>query len=107
MRRMHLGDVVAATAVTAFVVLISALDRTTQPVPRPMNGVGIALLVVSGMSVAARRVFPPAVFVISVAAPAAYIGLRVAGWPVYLVAVPPVVRLGFAAGRGALVALAG
>jgi Bacterial regulatory proteins, luxR family/PEP-utilising enzyme, PEP-binding domain len=86
MRRVHLGDVVAATTLTVFVVLISALDRTTQPVPHPMGGVGIALLVVSGMSLAARRAFPRAVFVISVAAAAAYIGLRLPGWPVYVVA---------------------
>jgi signal transduction histidine kinase len=89
----------AATALTAFVVLISALDRTTQPVPRPMNGVGIALLVVSGMSVAARRVFPRAVFVISVVAAAAYVGLRLPGWPVYVVAVTALVLLVFATDR--------
>jgi signal transduction histidine kinase len=99
MRRVPLGDVVAAVALTAFLVLISGLDRSTQLASRPMNGLGIALLVVSGMSLAVRRVLPRTVFVVSVAAAAGYIGLRFPSWPVYIGAVTALVLVVFATDR--------
>ncbi len=84
---------VAATTLTAFLLLVSTLDRSTQLAARPLNGVGVALLVVSGMSLAARRIAPRTVFVVSVAAAAAYVGLRFPGWPVYVGTVTALVLL--------------
>jgi signal transduction histidine kinase len=64
-----------------------------------MNGVGIALLVVSGMALAARRVLPRTVFVVSAGAATAYIGLRFPSWPVYIGAVIALVLVVFATAR--------
>ncbi|MFF4620488.1 sensor histidine kinase [Nonomuraea jabiensis] len=77
-------DVAAAVMLSAFMVAVSAEARVVQPEARPMTALGAALLVLSGSALAARRVAPLLSFSLAVGAAAAFLGMRFAGWPVYL-----------------------
>ncbi|MEU0568468.1 histidine kinase [Nonomuraea sp. NPDC005983] len=84
MRALPGLDVTAAVMLSAFMVAVSAEARVVQPEARPMTALGAALLVLSGSALAARRVAPLLSFSLAVGAAAAFLGMRFAGWPVYL-----------------------
>src|SRR5919198_5868987 len=63
---------------------VSLVARVTQPQARPVTALGLALLVVCGLALALRRPLPLLMFALAVGAATAYLGLRFAGWPVYL-----------------------
>jgi hypothetical protein len=92
-RRLLATDVAVAVALCAFMVPVSAIVRTTQPAARGLSTVGVALLALSGLVLALRRVRPYLAFTVSVAAAAAYLALRYPGWPVYLGAVVALISL--------------
>ncbi len=82
--RVAAADLVAAIALAAFMPAVSLAARTTQPHARPITVVGVMLLVGCGLAIALRRTSPIAAFLISVSAAVAFLGLRFAGWPVYI-----------------------
>ncbi|WP_433216464.1 sensor histidine kinase [Microtetraspora malaysiensis] len=82
--RVPAWDVAAAVMLSAFMVAVSAAARVVQPEARPVTTLGVALLVLSGAALAGRRVAPLLSFTLAVGAAAAYLGMRFAGWPVYL-----------------------
>ncbi|MEU8193459.1 hypothetical protein AB0C10_06720 [Microbispora amethystogenes] len=84
MRAGSVVDVATAVIVAAFMALMSLFARVTQPEARSVTALGLALLVVCGLALALRRVSPLLAFTLTVGAAVAYLGLRFAGWPVYL-----------------------
>jgi signal transduction histidine kinase len=83
-RAVRVLDVVAAATLAAFMAAVSVVARVTQPNARPVTALGLALLVVCGSALALRRPLPLLAFTVAVGAAVAYLGLRFAGWPVYL-----------------------
>jgi signal transduction histidine kinase len=83
-RAVRVLDVAAAATLAAFMPAVSVVARVTQPNARPVTALGLALLVVCGLALALRRPLPLLAFTVAVGAAAAYLGLRFAGWPVYL-----------------------
>ncbi|WP_204078228.1 sensor histidine kinase [Planotetraspora phitsanulokensis] len=84
---MRAGSAVdAATAVifAIFMALMSQVARVTQPEARPVTALGLALLVVCGLAFALRRINPLLTFTLTVGTAVTYLGLRFAGWPIYL-----------------------
>jgi signal transduction histidine kinase len=77
-------DVAAAVTLAVFMAAVSLVARVTQPEARPVNGLGLALLLVCGLALALRRPRPLLTFGVMVGAAVAYLGLRFGGWPVYL-----------------------
>ena len=77
-------DVAAAVTLAVFMAAVSLVARVTQPEARPVNGLGLALLLVCGLALALRRPRPLLTFSVMVGAAVAYLGLRFGGWPVYL-----------------------
>jgi signal transduction histidine kinase len=77
-------DLVAAATLAAFMAAVSVVARVTQLDARPVTALGLALLVVCGLALALRRPLPLLAFTVAVGAAVAYLGLRFAGWPVYL-----------------------
>jgi signal transduction histidine kinase len=77
-------DVAAAVTLAVFLAAVSLVARVTQPQARPVNGLGLALLLVCGLTLALRRARPLLTFGVMVGAAVAYLGLRFGGWPVYL-----------------------
>jgi signal transduction histidine kinase len=75
---------VAAVALAVFMPTVSLAVRTTQPDARPITVVGVLLLIGSGLAIALRRTSPVAAFGLSVGLAVAFLGLRYAGWPVYI-----------------------
>ncbi len=67
-------DVALALFVTVIQVLSAAIPVPLEPVSTPVSGVGYALLIVSGVAVAARRLRPVAVFVVTAVASLIYFG---------------------------------
>jgi signal transduction histidine kinase len=92
-RAVRAIDVAAAATLAAFMAGVSLVARVTQPEARPVNALGLVLLVVCGLALALRRPFPMAAFIVAVGAAVAYLGLRFAGWPVYLGAFAGLVAL--------------
>ncbi len=86
-------DVAAAVTLAAFLAGVSVVARVTQPEARPVTALGVALLVGCGLALALRRVMPLLAFTLAVGAAVAYLGLRFAGWPVYLGAFAGLVAL--------------
>jgi signal transduction histidine kinase len=86
-------DVAAAATLAAFMASVSVVARVTQPDARPVTAPGLALLVVCGLALALRRPLPVPAFTLAVGAAVAYLGLRFAGWPVYLGAFAGLVAL--------------
>jgi signal transduction histidine kinase len=86
-------DVAAAVTLAAFMTAVSVVARVTQPEARPVTALGLALLLVCGLALALRRAFPLLAFTLAVGAAVAYLGLRFAGWPVYLGAFAGLVAL--------------
>jgi DNA-binding CsgD family transcriptional regulator len=86
-------DVAAAVTLAAFMAAVSVVARVTQPDARPVTALGLALLVVCGLALALRRALPLPAFTLAVGAAVAYLGLRFAGWPVYLGAFAGLVAL--------------
>jgi signal transduction histidine kinase len=77
-------DVAAAVTLAVFMAAVSLVARVTQPDARPVNGLGLALLLMCGLALALRRPRPLLTFSVMVGAAVAYLGLRFGGWPVYL-----------------------
>ncbi|GII29751.1 sensor histidine kinase [Planotetraspora mira] len=73
-----------AVIFATFMALMSQVARVTQPEARPVTALGLALLVVCGLALALRRVNPLLAFTLTVGTAVAYLGLRFAGWPIYL-----------------------
>jgi signal transduction histidine kinase len=86
-------DVAAAVTLAAFMAVVSLVARVTQPEARPVTALGVALLVVCGLALAMRRTMPLLAFTLAVGAAVVYLGLRFAGWPVYLGAFAGLVAL--------------
>ncbi|HEX8860694.1 MAG TPA: sensor histidine kinase [Actinomycetes bacterium] len=84
MRGIRALDVAAAVTLAVFMAAVSLVARVTQPEARPVNGLGLALLLVCGLALALRRPRPLLTFGVMVGAAVAYLGLRFGGWPVYL-----------------------
>jgi signal transduction histidine kinase len=83
-RTVRAFDVAVAVTLAGFMARVSLVARVTQPEARPVTAVGLALLVVCGLALALRRAAPLLAFTLAVGAAVAYLGLRFAGWPVYL-----------------------
>ncbi|MDR0359817.1 MAG: hypothetical protein LBJ87_10215, partial [bacterium] len=77
-------DVLAGTAVAAALVLLTPVTRVHQADAIPFDWAGGLLLAVCGLSLAVRRRWPLATYVVGVGAAVAYLGLRYPGWPVYV-----------------------
>jgi signal transduction histidine kinase len=77
-------DVAGAVTLAAFMAAVSVVARSTQPDARPVTAVGVGLLLVCGLALATRRIRPLLAFAVAEGAAVAYLGLRFAGWPVYL-----------------------
>jgi signal transduction histidine kinase len=77
-------DVAAAVTLAVFMAAVSLVARVTQPEARPVNGLGLALLLVCGLALALRRPRPLLTFSVMVGTAVAYLALRFGGWPVYL-----------------------
>jgi signal transduction histidine kinase len=86
-------DVAAAVMLAAFMAVVSMVARVTQPQARPVTAFGVALLVLCGLALAMRRAIPLLAFTLAVGAAVVYLGLRFAGWPVYLGAFAGLVAL--------------
>jgi signal transduction histidine kinase len=86
-------DVAAAVTLAVFMAAVSLVARVTQPDARPVTGPGLALLAVCGLALALRRPLPLPAFTVAVGSAVAYLGLRFAGWPVYLGAFAGLVAL--------------
>jgi signal transduction histidine kinase len=86
-------DVAGAATLAAFMAAVSVVARVTQPEARPVTALGLALLLVCGLALAVRRPLPLLAFTLTVGAAVAYLGLRFAGWPVYLGAFAGLVAL--------------
>ncbi|MGK8525140.1 sensor histidine kinase [Nocardia asteroides] len=67
-------DVALALFVTVIQVLSAAIPVPLEPVSTPVSGVGYALLIVSGVAVAARRLRPVPVFLVTALASLIYFG---------------------------------
>ncbi len=93
MRAVPGWDVAAAVTLAAFMAAVTVVARVTQPEARPVNALGVALLVGCGLALALRRAVPLLAFTLMVGAAVAYLGLRFAGWPVYLGAFAGLVAL--------------
>ncbi|MEV6323644.1 sensor histidine kinase [Nocardia sp. NPDC051787] len=68
-------DVLLALFVTAIQVQSAVIPVPLEPVPKPVSGLGYALLIVSGVAVAARRRQPVLVFLVTAVASLIYFGL--------------------------------
>ncbi len=84
MRAGSAVDVATAVIFATFMALMSQVARVTQPEARPVTVLGLALLVVCGLALALRRINPLLAFTLTVGTAVAYLGLRFAGWPIYL-----------------------
>jgi signal transduction histidine kinase len=93
MRIVRAWDTAAAVALTIFMVTVSLAARVTQPHARPPTMLGVGLLVLCGLALAMRRPWPRVAFVVAVGAASLYLGLRFAGWPVYIGAFAGLVAL--------------
>ncbi len=67
-------DALLALFVTVIQVQSAAIPVPLEPVPTPVSGFGYALLIVSGVAVAARRRSPVLVFVVTAVASLIYFG---------------------------------
>ncbi|HZD02719.1 MAG TPA: histidine kinase [Actinomycetes bacterium] len=83
----------AAVTLAAFMAAVSVVARVDQPQARPVTALGLALLVVCGLALALGRALPLLAFTLAVGAAVGYLGLRFAGWPVYLGAFAGLVAL--------------
>lgn len=77
-------DLLAGVGVAAALVLLTPVTRVHQADAVPLDGLGYVLLALCGLSLAVRRRWPLATFLVGVGAAVAYLGLRYAGWPVYV-----------------------
>jgi signal transduction histidine kinase len=92
-RRVNATDMAAALVLATFMVVISAVVRTTQPHARTMTVAGAALLAVGGLVMAWWRTAPLVSYAIAVTAASAYLAMRYPGWPVYVGAIAALVAL--------------
>ncbi|WP_454197928.1 sensor histidine kinase [Nocardia sp. Marseille-Q1738] len=74
-RPAWLPDVLLALFVTAIQVQSAMIPVPLEPVPKPVSAFGYALLIVSGVAVAARRRQPVLVFLVTAVASLIYFGL--------------------------------
>ncbi|MFD0360502.1 sensor histidine kinase [Nocardia sp. GCM10030253] len=74
-RPAWLSDVLLALFVTVIQVQSAAIPVPLEPVSSPVSGFGYALLIVSGVAVAARRQRPVLVFTVTALASLVYFGL--------------------------------
>ncbi|MBO0682632.1 MAG: sensor histidine kinase [Candidatus Dormibacteraeota bacterium] len=77
-------DLLAGVGVAGALVLLTPVTRVHQADAVPLDGLGYVLLALCGLSLAVRRRWPLATFLVGVGAAVAYLGLRYAGWPVYV-----------------------
>jgi signal transduction histidine kinase len=77
-------DGVAGLALAAFMAGLAPVVAVTQVHARPVSVTGVVLLVCCGVALGGRRVWPLASSVVMVGCAVVYLGLRYAGWPVYL-----------------------
>ncbi len=73
-RPVWVSEMALALFVTVIQVLSAAIPVPLEPVSTPVSGVGYALLVVSGVAVAARRRWPVPVFLVTASASLVYFG---------------------------------
>jgi signal transduction histidine kinase len=86
-------DVASAVTLAVFMAAVSLVARVDQPEARPVTSLGVALLVMCGLALALRRARPVLAYTLAVGAAVVYLGLRFAGWPVYLGAFAGLVAL--------------
>lgn len=91
-------DALAGAAVAAALVLLTPVTRVHQADAIPFEWTGGVLLALCGLSLAVRRRWPVATYVIGVGAAVAYLGLRYPGWPVYVGA--GLVLIAYVSGKG-------
>ena len=83
-RAVPVWDVVEAVVLALFMSTIALVARSTQPDAHAPGAVGLALLVVCGLALAVRRVYPLPAYVVAVGTAVAYLAAQFAGWPVYV-----------------------
>ena len=77
-------DVLAGVAVAAALVLLTPVTRVYQAQAVRIDVLGYVLLALCGLSLAVRRRWLLATYLIGVGAAVVYLGLRYPGWPVYI-----------------------
>lgn len=92
-------DVLAGVALAAALTLLTPATRLHQADAVPLDVPGYVLLAVCGLSLAARRRWPPATYLVGAGAAVAYLGLRYPGWPVYVGAAIALIAYMSAKGR--------
>ncbi len=77
-------DVLAGVGVAAALVLLTPTTRVYQAHAVRIGVPGYALVALCGLSLAVRRRWPLATYLVGVGAAVAYLGLLYPGWPVYI-----------------------
>jgi signal transduction histidine kinase len=83
-RRPSILDVVIAVGFTVAVLAITAAIGNEARDQRPLDWLGVVLVLVAGLSLAWRRVVPVATLVVATAAVGLYAAFDIQGGPVYL-----------------------